>query len=105
MNGIAIFLYWTFFWMLCSVSSADPGEKWDPQPAVIFTNGRVVTVDREFSIHEGLAVKGERIIAVGTDVDVLGHRGDKTRVYDLEGKTIIPEYRTHIYIFWDSVTM
>jgi predicted amidohydrolase YtcJ len=56
----------------------------------ILLNGKIVTVDDRFSIVEALAVKGERIIATGTNADVERHKGAGTRVVDLNQRTVIP---------------
>jgi predicted amidohydrolase YtcJ len=57
---------------------------------LIIHNGKVVSVDPGFSIHQAMAVAGERIVKLGTNDDVLRLRGDGTNVIDLEGKTVIP---------------
>jgi predicted amidohydrolase YtcJ len=57
---------------------------------VILHNGKVVTVDRKFSIHQAVALQGERIQAVGADTEVLKLRGPKTEVIDLGGKMVLP---------------
>lgn len=58
---------------------------------LILHSGKVVTVDSKFSIREAVAVKNGRIIAVGSSKDVLGsERGSRTRVVDLQGKTVLP---------------
>ena len=41
---------------------------------LILHHGKIVTVDRDFSIHEALAVKGDRLIEVGTNDDVFRMR-------------------------------
>ena len=56
----------------------------------IFRNGKVVTVDEEFSIAAALAVRRDRILAVGSDADVAKHKGSQTNVVDLEGRTVLP---------------
>jgi predicted amidohydrolase YtcJ len=56
----------------------------------ILLNGKIVTVDDRFSIAEALAIKGERIIAAGTNTDVERHRAAGTRVVDLNQRTVIP---------------
>ncbi|MFQ5790040.1 MAG: hypothetical protein ACE5JI_06120, partial [Acidobacteriota bacterium] len=72
--------------------------QWDPHADLIFTNGKIVTVDQDFSLGEGLAIKDGRVIAVGTDEEVLAHRGKRTRVVDLEGRTVIPGLQdSHIH--------
>ena len=56
----------------------------------VFVNGKILTVDDEFSIVSALAVKGERIAAVGDRESVAGLIGEATKVVDLAGKTVIP---------------
>ena len=56
----------------------------------IFTGGNIVTVDKEFSIVEAIAVKGERLLAVGTDAEIEKLAGADTQKIDLEGATVLP---------------
>ena len=56
----------------------------------VLRNGRILTVDNEFSIAEALAIQGERIVEVGSNVDIEDQIGPDTRVMDLEGRTVIP---------------
>jgi predicted amidohydrolase YtcJ len=56
----------------------------------VFINGKILTVDQNFSIVESLAVVEDRIVAVGSNTDVNGLIGDTTQVVDLDGKTAIP---------------
>src|SRR5579872_1936314 len=57
---------------------------------LILHNGKIVTVDERFSIVQALAVKGDRIQAVGTSADVLKLAGPKTEKLDLGGKAVLP---------------
>jgi predicted amidohydrolase YtcJ len=57
---------------------------------LILHNGKVVTVDKRFSIHQAIAVKDGRILKVGTTADVLKTKGERTEVIDLQGKTVLP---------------
>jgi predicted amidohydrolase YtcJ len=57
---------------------------------VILLNGKVVTVDQRFTVAQGVAIRGERIIAVGKNADVLEHQGPGTKVIDLRRRTVIP---------------
>jgi predicted amidohydrolase YtcJ len=59
-------------------------------PDTIFLNGKIVTVDEFFSIAEALAVRGDTIVAVGSNEDIDSLKGDATRVLDLQGRTVIP---------------
>jgi hypothetical protein len=56
----------------------------------VFLNGKVITVDDHFHIASGLAIAGERIIAVGSDELVRGLSGVKTRIIDLRGRAAMP---------------
>ncbi len=59
-------------------------------PDQIFHHGKIVTVDERFTIAEALAVRGDRIQAVGSNDDVLKLAGPKTKLIDLKGRTVIP---------------
>ena len=57
---------------------------------LILHHGKIVTADRAFSINEALAVKGDQVIQVGSDADVLRSRGPNTTLVDLAGKMVLP---------------
>ncbi len=58
---------------------------------LILHHGKIVTVDREFSIQSAIAVKDGRIAAIGKDADVLrAERGPRTESIDLHGRTVLP---------------
>ncbi len=57
---------------------------------LIFTNGQVWTMDAGDSMAEALAVRGNRIAAVGRNDEVLALRGARTEVVDLRGRTLLP---------------
>ena len=63
-----------------------------PQPAdIILSNGKVVTVDDRFSIASSVAIRGARIVAVGSDREIAAaFAGSRTRRIDLAGRTVIP---------------
>lgn len=58
----------------------------------IFVNGEVITVNPENEIIEAAAVDGNRISAVGTNDEVLRHRGAKTYIIDLAGRVALPRF-------------
>jgi len=57
---------------------------------LVLHHGKIVTVDDKFTVAEGLAIKGDRILVVGTNADVLKLAGAKTEKIDLKGKTVLP---------------
>ena len=56
----------------------------------VLTNGKILTVDEQFSIAESLAIAGGQIIAVGTNEHTASYIDDNTIVIELDGKTVIP---------------
>ncbi|MCW4051152.1 MAG: amidohydrolase [Candidatus Bathyarchaeota archaeon] len=55
-----------------------------------FINGKVITVDKENSVAEAVAVKDGKIFRVGTSEHIKEVLGKKTEVHDLDGKTMLP---------------
>jgi len=62
----------------------------EPTADLILINDKIVTVDDRFAIAQAVAVKGERIVAVGKNQEVAKLAGPATRRLDLRGKTVIP---------------
>lgn len=61
-----------------------------PAPELILFHGRVLTVDSRDSIAQALAVRDGKIVAVGSDEQILRLAGDATRRIDLHGRTATP---------------
>jgi predicted amidohydrolase YtcJ len=59
-------------------------------PDLILSNGKIITVDGRFRIEQAVAIRGERIIAVGGNQDILRLAGPSTKKIDLQGKSVIP---------------
>ncbi len=59
-------------------------------PDMILTNGKIITVDERFSIAQAVAVKGDRIVAVGTNSEISRLAGTSTRRIDLRGRSVVP---------------
>jgi predicted amidohydrolase YtcJ len=57
---------------------------------LILFNGKIVTVDQDFSIHEAIAVVDGRIAAVGSNEDISKFQIPRTKRIDLKGRTVIP---------------
>ncbi len=56
----------------------------------VLLNGKIVTVDDRFTIAEAIAIRGGRVVAVGTTADIEKLKGPQTRVIDLNRRTVIP---------------
>jgi len=56
----------------------------------LLVNGKLLTADAAFSIREAVAVRDGKIAATGTTAEMRRLAGAKTRVIDLQGRTVIP---------------
>jgi len=66
----------------------------------VYHNGKVLTVDERFSIVQAFAVREGKIMAAGTNGEILDLAGPNTRRLDLKGKTVIPGLiDTHSHLF------
>jgi predicted amidohydrolase YtcJ len=57
---------------------------------LLLINGKIVTVDPEFSILEAVAVRDGKIIKRGTTSEMKLWKGSRTEVIDLAGKMVLP---------------
>lgn len=80
-------------WLPIEATAADPAKA-----DLVIKNAKVITVDREFRLAEAVAIKGDRIVAVGTSAEIAAHQGEGTRVIDAGGKTVMPGlYDSHVH--------
>lgn len=61
-------------------------------PLVIFYNGQVVTMDSSIPLAQAVAVAGDRVVAVGSNGEVLSLRRRATTLINLEGKALLPGF-------------
>jgi predicted amidohydrolase YtcJ len=76
--------------------SATPGIKAD----IIFRNGTILTMDPDQPSVNGIAIRGNEIIAVGENYEMSAYVGDDTQVINLRGHTIMPGFvdsHNHVY--------
>ena len=57
---------------------------------VLVRNGKIVTMDAERNAFSAMAIRDGRILAVGTDAQLEGCASARTRVVDLEMRTVLP---------------
>ena len=63
------------------------------EPAdLVLHNGKIVTVDDANPEAQALAVRGNEIVAVGTNDEVDAYRSEMTTVIDLDGRLAIPGF-------------
>ncbi len=71
-------------------------------PDLVVFNGKVITMDSKRPEAEALAIRGERIIAVGNSQEILALAGPDTEEIDLGGRTVIPginDAHDHMQVF------
>jgi predicted amidohydrolase YtcJ len=71
---------------------AEQGPPPEQTADLVLRNGRVVTVDTARPEAQAVAIKGDRILAVGTDDSISRHIGNATEVIDLAGRLAIPGF-------------
>ena len=84
--------------LLLPVSPSYGAPPWSAD--AIFVNGNIYTVNEAAPHAESIAIKGERILFVGPSVEAKKYAGPKTRLIDLQGKTVVPGFTdSHYHIF------
>jgi predicted amidohydrolase YtcJ len=69
-------------------------------PQLVVWNAKVVTGDERFSLHQALAVRDGKFVAVGTNAAIRAMAGSNTRVVDAGGRTVIPGLiDAHVHMF------
>src|SRR5580698_149901 len=74
--------------MLVAIGGVSRAQQ--PAPDLILTDGKIITVDERFSIAQAVAIKGDRIVAVGTNQEMARLAGPNTRRIDLLGRSVTP---------------
>jgi len=63
---------------------------WGKKADLVLRGGKIATVDENFSIHESVAVAGNKIIFTGDNDKVKSYIGRDTEVIELNGKLVLP---------------
>ena len=50
-----------------------------PAPDLILSNGKIITVDEKFTIAQAVAIRGDRVVAVGSNQAITPLAGPSTR--------------------------
>ncbi len=84
-----------------------------PPPTTVLYGGTVVSMASPSDLHEAIAIQGNRILALGTDEEILALAGPGTQRIDLQGRTVLPGFidpHTHLMmdapihgLTWDGV--
>lgn len=77
-----------------------------PSADVIITNANVFTSDETNPHAEAVAVKGNRIVYVGTNEGAKLFKDKSTRIIDGQGHTLTPGFiDAHVHLLWGSIWM
>ena len=84
-----------------------------PLATTVFYGGTVVSMTSPSDLHEAIAIQGNRILALGTNEEVLALAGPETQRIDLQGRAVYPGFvdpHTHLMkeavaqgFTWDSI--
>jgi predicted amidohydrolase YtcJ len=72
----------------CFSSSQNPPASAD----VVVTHGRIYTVDAKHPWAEAIAIRKDKILAVGTNREIFGYRNSSTKIIDAQGRLVLPAF-------------
>ena len=71
-------------------------------PDVVYINGDIVTLDKSNAQAEAVATWQDKIVAIGSTAQLQKMAGPRTKIIDLEGKTLVPgliEPHSHFILY------
>jgi hypothetical protein len=75
-------------------------------PDLILHNGNIITLDDKLATASAVAIRGEKISALGASEQVLKLAGPKTKIIDLKKRTVVPGLiDSHIHIISGGLGM
>src|SRR5438045_3874519 len=90
MNGRGTLVRFIGGLALALAPAAAPAQ--EPKADLVLLGGKVVTVDPQRPAATAVAVRGDRIVAVGGDREVERLVGAGTKVIRLQGRLVIPGF-------------
>lgn len=78
-----------FGWMGCMLLTLNAAAA-DDVADVLLLHGKIHTQNASRDIVQALALRGDRILAAGTDESIEKLRGPSTRIVDLKGRVVLP---------------
>ncbi len=78
-----------------------------PAPAdIVITNARVYTVNAKQPWAQAIAIRGEKIVAVGSAAEIARYRSATSKVIDAGGKLVLPGFTDcHIHFLDGSLSL
>ena len=99
-----------------SIPQPSRAQQPETPPDLIVHNATVTTLQSSHPEVQAFATRGEKIVAVGGDAEIMGLRGHSTRLIDAGGRRVIPGLNdNHMHLVrgallynlelrWDGVT-
>src|SRR6195256_4402532 len=82
-----------------------PARAQVPPADTILVNGKVVTLDAKSSVVQGIAIRDGKILDVGSNEEIRKRAGERTRIIDVGGRTVIPGLMdSHIHMLRAGLT-
>jgi predicted amidohydrolase YtcJ len=81
---------WSLGTVLLSLPHVALAASAEPPADLVLLHGRIHTEDPNRSVAQALAVRGDMIVAVGSDADVSAFVGPQTHIVDLRGRVVLP---------------
>ena len=105
-----LFILYLLTFMVCGVGLAQqlpPLVAQQGYADLVLINGKIVSMDDRSivpntpgNIYQAMAIKGKRIMALGTNAEMRRLAGPKTRFTDMGNRTVIPGLvQTHYHLF------
>src|SRR5277367_3636574 len=86
--------------LLCALLGAPAVHSADAPASLMLVNGRIYTMNAAQPWADAVALRGDRIAAVGTQAEVLRLKGAATRILDLHGGFLMPGLiDSHVHFF------
>ena len=80
--------------VLIACGASDP----TPQADAVYLNAKIYTMDAARTWASAMAVTDGKIVAIGSDADMMKHTGDATTVHEMHGRMVMPGiHDTHIH--------
>jgi predicted amidohydrolase YtcJ len=101
---VAISVRATLLIVLFASAGSSPGQS--PQPDVLIFNAHVVTMDRKQPTAEAIAIRGSRVVWVGSSAEAQKFSSGAVRRMDLHGATVLPgiiDAHTHLLSLGQSL--
>ena len=82
--------------------TSDLLERLDAYPELIVVNGKIAVMDDQLTTVQAMAVRGKRILVLGTSEEINELKGPETLVIDAKGRTVLPgiiDSHTHPHLW------